>query len=65
MEKLDYEQLKKIMLDCFDQVGHRQWLNKEGVVFRLKADYGDMFDKQEAYKIYDEIYGKYMEDNCG
>jgi len=65
VKKLDYNQLKKVMQECLEEVGVKKWLNKESVIFRLKAKYGDIFDKEESYKIYDEIYGKFMEEhNC-
>jgi len=54
-------ELRKVMHDCFKEVGLKEWLNKESVIFRLKSKYGDIFNKDDARQIYDEIYTKFLE----
>ena len=55
MSNFNNSVLKHILQEYkFDIPGYK-WEEKESVLFELKAKFGDLFDREEAEKIYDEM----------
>ncbi len=61
MHKMDKTTIKHILVEYQLDIPRYAWKEKEKVIFRLKAKYGDSFNTKMASEIYDEIVNTHVE----
>jgi len=55
MPELHRDKIAEILIDYNLNLSNHEWKNKESVLFKLRAHYGDCIDKNKAGLIYDEV----------
>ncbi len=63
MIELDHATLKHILVEYSFDIPRYTWKEKEKVLFRLKAKYGNSFNTKAASKIYDQLRSEEEEPN--